>query len=711
MTIAEVIVQSLRVRIQGKYAPNHAYRTARRTVLRVVCDTGCSRFIYATEAFDPDISTVLLRRIRRQRRFTECFSQHHFIAIFIGKRHPQSPNRATSTAIETPTATEIAATTAIATATATAAHRDINMKIACFAFLLAGPAWALRGGSRPFGDVPEPVHRDLAFDTAAIFNTPGIPTRPPRTSPPTPAVPQTCTFTPDAFESQIIVEFEGSPDGMTEQDMRKIEDYVVQSYTEASVPLCDQEYREIFKATIADNAAFGAGSRNLQAEEALADATSSYSSKRKFSYRFFVVGTCRACKKDSVFFDDGLRRKMQQTSRRELQTVYARAGQVRVPTIAGLAENIQRGGTNAYGFSSQRVFDRPDIFNGLTFPPTSAPRSLTSPRSCVCDNPNGLNKAPTAQGFAANLDNNVKSAGIPGIVGVLGVAEVRQIDCETGLSDFTAEATIEGVGVPDAIQTSELDLMGDAFVSTYNSLAYESCDPTFKTVKSATFTVVPDSTSTDAFDGRRLQRTTRQFKFRIAVTGVCKMCPKEDLLFNDALRRYLSAYEPDYEHVVPEFMEQPHRQLGYVVNNDTCFCAVNAPKQAQGALQFTTVFNTTVSGLIVAGNLTNVESIQTVIVQRNDNAPSAAPSGAPSVSVSPSMAPSKKPTTSPTPGPTVSPTAEPTAQPTLAPTADPTLAPTLLPTAKPITPKPTREQVPSESPQPSPSPSIAPSLK
>ena len=162
------------------------------------------------------------------------------------------------------------------------------------------------------------------------------------------------------------------------------------------------------------------------------------------------------------------------------------------------------------------------------------------------------------------MHNRVKLLGIRGILGVIGASEVRQIACESGVSEFTSEATLYAVGVPEDILPAELDLIGDTFVGTYNLVADQSCDASFKSVKSAKILVVVDydSSSHDVFDGRQLQqpRNIRQFKLRVMVSGSCKMCSKEVLLFNDAIRRHLLPYE----HVGPESAELSGRQLGFL---------------------------------------------------------------------------------------------------------------------------------------------------
>jgi hypothetical protein len=41
---------------------------------------------------------------------------------------------------------------------------------------------------------------------------------------PAPTGPETCTFTPDNLQTHILVEFKGAPEGLTDQDFRKVED-------------------------------------------------------------------------------------------------------------------------------------------------------------------------------------------------------------------------------------------------------------------------------------------------------------------------------------------------------------------------------------------------------------------------------------------------------------------------------------------------------
>ena len=283
------------------------------------------------------------------------------------------------------------------------------------------------------------------------------------------------------------------------------------------------------------------------------------------------------------------------------------------------------------------------------------------------------------------------------------------------LDAFTSTVLINGVGQPDRITLNELQVLGNTFVSSYNNVAFETCDPTFRAAERAVFTVEPMDTTDATGGGRQLYGLGRVFRFRVAVTGVCKLCPREDVLFDDAVRRTLqeiSSYEVD----IPEFMA-PHRQLGFVVGNDTCFCAVNAPRRAPVISVFTQYFNNSVVELIKNGTIVNVDVIDSA-VQVNENLPSSSPTTAPTASPVPSFSPSVRPTTAqptkaptnaPTLAPTLVPTTAPTNAPTPLPTVSPTLAPTPMPTRKPTTSRPTPMPFPTESPRPSPSPSLVPS--
>ena len=262
-----------------------------------------------------------------------------------------------------------------------------------------------------------------------------------------------------------------------------------------------------------------------------------------------------------------------------------------------MVESIQGDGTDSHRLSSERAFRRPEIFNDLRERTSTTPASLpvnlrTSTRSCACTNPNDINKVPTVEAFATNMNNWFKPVRIDGISGVIGATEVRQIACEAGESTFTSEATLTAYGVPEDIVSSELDLTRYAFVASYNIVADQSCDPSFKVVEMAKVTVADDNDSfastshDDVFDStRRLQqpRNTRRFKLKVVVTGRCKMCSKQSPLFNDALRRQLSPYE----HVVMlDSAEESRRELGFVVNKNTCLCAVQAIPVQSGASQF-----------------------------------------------------------------------------------------------------------------------------
>ena len=586
------------------------------------------------------------------------------------------------------------------------------MKLSLFSALLIAStltrsARALRGSTPDSSVSSEISHRNLMkrkTPKASLIGSNRL----------TASVPPTCSFVPNSFESEIIVEFEGDPTLVTKKDIGTLQTVFVDTYTAATNSLCDTSFREMFTASVVEQGPLqNDGRRELATSSAYTPSTPAVT-RRRFSYRFFVVGVCRACKRDSVFFDDGVRRRMQEQESIEYdfdeeyqRTLYNRASIARIKKI--------RFATNSAGYSIRRPQDRPEIYRSATFAPAPTPATLTSPRSCTCENPNSLNKAPSEDSYARRLNVNVQAASISGIDTVIGVTEVKEILCDAGLDAFTSTVLINGVGQPDQITANELKVLGTTFVSSYNNVAFETCDPTFRAAERAVFTVEPMDTADATGGGRQLFGRSRSFRFRVAITGVCKLCPREDVLFDDAIRRTLHEVS-SYDVNIPAFMA-PHRQLGFVVGNDTCFCAVNAPRRAPVISVFTQYFNNSVVELINNGTIVNLDIIDSA-VQVNENLPSSTPTSTPTTSPAPSFSPSVRPTTAqptraptntPTPAPTRVPTTEPTDAPTPLPTVSPTLAPTSMPTRRPTTSQPTPMPFPTESPRPSPSPSLVPS--
>lgn len=514
------------------------------------------------------------------------------------------------------------------------------------------------------------------------------------------SAPKTCTFKPNSFTSDIIVEFDGNPDQVTARGITTLEKQIKLAYAGASAPLCDQKFRDIYNVSIVEQKPLaGDARRNLLATGSPPVVLT------RFSYRFFVTGVCRACKKDSQLFNDGVRRRMQ-----EEKYKYDFEGNYRRHLEFFTRGDLVYSGTNIGGTTIIRPQDRPDIFFAITNPPAV---TLTSPRSCDCQNAFGINKAPSEKSFTATLNTNLQATLVEGISRVLAVTEVKEIKCATGLNKFNSTVLIDSIGAPDAVTQSELEVLGSTFVTSYNRLAYETCDPKFRAAQIAVFAIEPSYSFSGGKTGRQLQRRHYPFRFRVAITGVCKSCEQDSALFDDALRRFLGASE---EIEVPAFMV-PHRQLGYVVGTDICYCAVNAPPRTPGTVAFTNLFNSTVNEQIAAGNIKNVNLISSTI-QVNENKPSTSPSASPTTSLAPSNAPSVRPTTqtpsrspsvSPTELPTQTPTVSPTPYPTDSPTMSPTPYPTMVPSSRPTTSSPTPMPFPTESPRPSPSPSLMPS--
>ncbi|KAI2490937.1 hypothetical protein MHU86_23625 [Fragilaria crotonensis] len=103
----------------------------------------------------------------------------------------------------------------------------------------------------------------------------------------------------------------GTPELLTEEEVKLLEDAFLNSYNEVADGLCDEEFHTLSKITIfaSELENTGSGNRELERLGALygnVDSTSLRS--RRFSLKIYAVGYCRGCKKETNLFDDAFRR-------------------------------------------------------------------------------------------------------------------------------------------------------------------------------------------------------------------------------------------------------------------------------------------------------------------------------------------------------------------------------------------------------------------
>ena len=126
--------------------------------------------------------------------------------------------------------------------------------------------------------------------------------------------------------------------------------------------------------------------------------------------------------------------------------------------------------------------------------------------SCLCPfnsapNPQGLNLEGFLplfnQELASKLDENVTA---------LNFEELQQVSCGADVETFTSfvylKIELEGNAIPPS---TELDVLEQAFVSTYNRIAFGTCDPFFRSVTSAKVEIELKGGEYEGRQRRRLQ--------------------------------------------------------------------------------------------------------------------------------------------------------------------------------------------------------------
>jgi hypothetical protein len=503
-----------------------------------------------------------------------------------------------------------------------------------------------------------------------------------------------CTYEPAGFDSDLIMEFNGNPELISDTELKVLEDAFVETFNNLAGGLCDSSFRTVASVNIS-------GSEIVETRRRMQEVpglTRVKALARRFSFHLFVRGNCKGCMQESALFvDDAFRR-------RDLQSIngarFKGAFQDRRPIDLP---------TKSYSFFSKNPFNCDCVKEGTL-----------SDRSVRSEEFNGQ--------FSAELGVLNAAGSLPNVDGSFGVTEVKQVECPAEFDNFDSEVIVDATGDPEQISPEELNLMRDLFLQSYKMTSEDVCDTEFRVLTTATVEIesrrllrtdeeaerdlrigsLSGSTMLSASDllnraaesdSFRINGPTpallpavnnapalfRPFSFRFRVSGKCKGCKSEARLFDDAVRRRLAEEQPDF------FMDpsRPRRELAFVLNNDTCFCGINAPQ----GLPDTDTFRKNLDQAIqteqaAAASFPNIGAVIQV-VQIDRFMPSSAPSLSPSISPSnsPIVVPSISPSNMPSNGPSIAPSQRPSGGPSE---------------------EPSRPTIPTESPVPSPQPSMAP---
>jgi NADPH-dependent 7-cyano-7-deazaguanine reductase QueF len=242
------------------------------------------------------------------------------------------------------------------------------------------------------------------------------------TLPPTLAATINCPAADSAsfFESNVVVSFAGNPDNVTSDQLLAVEQAFLESYNSAnslSSGICDTLFRVLTNVSIDVDGSYSS-SRRLQQQ---------VTTKKKFTFRFRVIGSCRYCAKSTnLFYNDALRRTL----------------------LVAEDESLPR---------------------ALQISSSSSPSD-----DCVCP-VNTTERSPTVDEFFTIFNSSVSELQEAGtltfIESIVGApTEIDPVECSAEVNSFETEVALEVSGNPDAITGNEKRSLEAAFETTYNTL-------------------------------------------------------------------------------------------------------------------------------------------------------------------------------------------------------------------------------------------------
>jgi hypothetical protein len=210
-----------------------------------------------------------------------------------------------------------------------------------------------------------------------------------------------------------------------------------------------------------------------------------------------------------------------------------------------------------------------------------------------CSNNVSLFSDPVTTGITADeyqlaLNDQLAPLIASGSITIVGDAEdslqVVPVTCAAQVNLFHAVASVSYAGNASDLSSDQLDLLGQLFQSTYNTLAQDRCDPLFRTINSVQYVGVAPSTNSSS--RRHLKSSSsgsgNERSYIILVDGRCRGCSSSTALFNDASgrRRLRPSFQPE---LAPESSEgdtishhvwqEPQEERALQQNaTDQCYC-------------------------------------------------------------------------------------------------------------------------------------------
>ena len=257
-----------------------------------------------------------------------------------------------------------------------------------------------------------------------------------------------CSSAITGANKTVVLQLEGNTSFVeTKEGQKNLEDSFQTAYNSLSFSICDApHFRSILDVSVSGSELVGGGV-NVEGTT--------------FVVTLDVVVDCRNCTEDIPLFESLVPASFNFTG-------------VSNTTVQETALVVSKKETRLRNGSAHKQLLIGDIEDGGALSSCSCPTN-TPP------NPQGL----TPDGFlplfnqelATNFDENVK---------VVNFEELQQVSCGADVETFTSfvflKIGLEGKATPPL---AELDALEQAFVETYNSISFGTCDPYFRSVTSA----------------------------------------------------------------------------------------------------------------------------------------------------------------------------------------------------------------------------------
>ena len=371
------------------------------------------------------------------------------------------------------------------------------------------------------------------------------------------------------FESNVLIQLTGYPDGATDDQLTALEQGFLQTYNNLNLlneKTCDVTFKEIVNVDILTNASLQLTQSLMLTDTTPHQPRAPQQAPIQFSYTFRVTGRCRGCPAGDKLFNDAVRR--------------------------ALSAHID----------------------------TPKPRHLqqlsTGVNQCFCP-VNSIFQSPSAAGFQMAFDSTIDILTAAGTVTfideIVDLAELERVDCPADTTEFESFVVYNFIGNADNATSDQLDALGQAFLISYNTanaLNPATCDPQFRVVTDVDI-VVEGYSSRRALATITVSGTTTPlmstFSYRFRVSGICRGCSRSSNLFNDAVRRSLVSSPSSSRQLLP-----PTRSLLLNTNSSDatgCFCPVNADIRAPTIAEFADIFETRIANLQEDGTLSFVDGI------------------------------------------------------------------------------------------------------